>query len=155
MEEGDRSQPGGLPIPAYFAGLAGVGNVVEDARGYRPVIVPTSWEMRFAPFLEKYCLLLCVCLVGIGCLRVISTYRALSLTVDEPSHFACGLEYVENHRYTFLTEQPPLSRALQALGPYLDGSRLSGLRHTQEDRVTLLARSRSFDRTVFLMRSRS
>jgi hypothetical protein len=114
--------------------------------------VSTFWETRIAPFLNKYCLALCVCLVGIGCLRVVSTYSALSLTVDEPSHFACGMEYLENHKYTFLREQPPLSRAMEALGPYLAGSRLSGLQHTQEDRLTLLARSPNFDRTVFLMR---
>jgi hypothetical protein len=113
---------------------------------------PTFWDRRLASFLEKYCLVLCLCLVGIGCLRVISTYSALSLTMDEPSHFACGLEYLDRHTYTFLREQPPLARAMQALGPYLDGSRLSGLPHTQEGRLTLLARSRSFDRTVFLMR---
>ena len=127
-------------------------NALDGTKVYRPVMASTFWETRLAPFLERYCLLLCVCLVGVGCIRVISTYGALSLTVDEPSHFACGLEYLENHRYTFLREQPPLSRALQALGPYLDGSRLSGLHHTQQDRVSLLARSRSFDRTVFLMR---
>lgn len=114
--------------------------------------VTTFWETRIAPFLNKYCLGLCICLVGIGSVRVISTYSALSLTVDEPSHFACGMEYLEGHKYTFLREQPPFARAMQALGPYLDGSRLSGLPHTQEGRLTLLARSHSFDRTIFLMR---
>ena len=96
--------------------------------------------------------MLCACLIGIACVRVVSTYSALSLTMDEPSHFACGLEYLENHQYTFLREQPPLARAMEALGPYIDGSRLNGLPHTQAGRLTLLASSPSFDRTVFLMR---
>jgi hypothetical protein len=112
----------------------------------------TFWESRLAPFLGKYCVVLCACLIGAGCFRAISTYSALSLTMDEPSHFACGLEYLDRHTYTFLREQPPLARAMQALGPYLDGARLGGLPHTQEGRLALLARSRSFDRTVFLMR---
>ncbi len=130
-------------------------NTTDGSRGAHTGMAhsaPTFWETRLAPFLEKYCLVLCVCLIGIGCLRVISTYSALSLTMDEPSHFACGLEYLDRHTYTFLREQPPLARAMQALGPYLDGSRLAGLQHTQEGRLALLARSRSFDRTVFLMR---
>jgi len=113
---------------------------------------PKLWETYLAPFLQKHCLVLCMGFVALGCVRIISTYSELSLTFDEPSHFACGMEYVENHEYTFLREQPPLSRAMQALGPYLDGVRLSGLSHTTEARLALLARSRSFDRTVFLMR---
>ncbi|HKD86806.1 MAG TPA: hypothetical protein VKB58_18805 [Terriglobales bacterium] len=83
---------------------------------------------------------------------MVSTYSALSLTIDEPRHFACGLEYLDRHTYMFSREQPPLARAMQALGPYLDGTRLADLPYTQEGRLTLLERSRSFDRTVFLMR---
>ncbi len=113
---------------------------------------PGFWEARLAPFLDKYCLLLCLCLVGIACVRVISTYSALSLTVDEPGHFACGLEYVSSHTYTLLVEQPPLSRAMQALGPYLDGSRPFGLSNTHDEGLTILAHSRHLDRTIFLMR---
>ena len=60
------------------------------------------WETRFAPFCEKYFLLLCICLIGIACVRVISTYDALSLTPDEPTHFACGLQFVAQPRSTAL-----------------------------------------------------
>jgi hypothetical protein len=113
---------------------------------------PGFWETRLAPSFEKYCLALCLCLVGIACVRIISTYSALSLTVDEPGHVACGLEYVSSHIYTLLVEQPPLARAMQALGPYLDGSRPSGLAATYDEGMTILTHSRHFERTVFLMR---
>jgi dolichyl-phosphate-mannose--protein O-mannosyl transferase len=113
---------------------------------------PGCWEARLAPFFEKYCLVLCLCLVGIACLRVISTYPALSLTFDEPSHFACGLEYVASHMYTIETQHPPLARAMEALGPYLDGSRPFGLFDMREEGLTILAHSRNFNHTVSLMR---
>ena len=113
---------------------------------------PGFWEARLAPSFEKYCLVLCLGLVGIACVRVISTYSALSLTVDEPGHLACGLEYVASHIYTLVIEQPPLARAMQALGPYLDGSRPSGLSNSYDEALAILAHSHNFDRTVFLMR---
>jgi hypothetical protein len=113
---------------------------------------PGFWDNRLAPFLEKYCVVLCLCLVGIAGVRVISTYPALSLTADEPLHLACGMEYVASHEYTMETLHPPLARAFEALGPYLDGSRPFGLSRTREEGLTILAHSRAFDRTVFLMR---
>ncbi len=113
---------------------------------------PGFWEAQLAPFFEKYCLVLCLCLVGVACVRVISTYSALSLTVDEPSHLACGMEYVARHSYTMDVQNPPLARAMLALGPYLDGSRPVGLSKMHAEGVAILAQSRNFDRTVFLMR---
>ena len=77
----------------------------------RPSIQPGFWETRLAPFLDKYCLALCLVLVGIACLRIISTYDALSLTADEPAHLACGMEYVADHVYTIDIQNPPLARA--------------------------------------------
>jgi len=116
----------------------------RSARGF--------WESRLAPLLERYCLILCLCLVGVACIRVISTYPALSLTVDEPSHLACGMEYVASHSYTLDVQNPPLARAMLALGPYLDGSRPLGLSKMHPEGLAILAQSRDFDRTVFLMR---
>ncbi len=113
---------------------------------------PDFWKDRLAPFFEKYCLVLCLALVGIACVRVISTYSALSLTVDEPSHFACGMEYVASHSYTLDIQNPPLARAMQALGPYLNGSRPVGLPKMHAEGLAILAQSPNLDRTVFLMR---
>lgn len=57
-------------------------------------------------------------MMAIACARIISTYTGLSLTTDETFHLACGIEYLSNHSFTDL-ENPPIARALQALGPYL------------------------------------
>ncbi|MGB8888135.1 MAG: phospholipid carrier-dependent glycosyltransferase [Candidatus Korobacteraceae bacterium] len=91
-------------------------------------------------------------LVGIACARIISTYNALSLTADEPTHLACGMEYVAEHVYTLETQLPPLSRALQSIGPYLAGARPTGLPVMREEGLSIIAHSGSFNRTVFLMR---
>src|SRR5215472_15610690 len=110
------------------------------------------WEARLAPFLERYFYLLCVCLVVIASARIVSTYTALSLTIDEPDHFACGLEYVAKHVYRYQPQHGPLSRALQALGPYLAGARPFGLPVRRDETLAVLAHSGNVDRMIFLMR---
>jgi MFS family permease len=113
---------------------------------------PGFWETRLAPFFERHFAVLFLCLVGIAGARIMSTYRALSLTVDEPAHFACGLEYIARHVYRLETQHPPLSRMLQALGPYLAGARPLGLPTMEKEGLSVIARSGNVDRTVFLMR---
>jgi hypothetical protein len=110
------------------------------------------WDARLAPFLDGYCLALCLLLVGIACVRIISTYDALSLTADEPAHLACGMEYVASHVYTIDIQNPPLARAAQALGPYVAGARPGGLSVMREEGLTIIAQSGNFNRTIFLMR---
>lgn len=117
-----------------------------------PTHPPGFWESRFAPFLEKHCLLLCLCIVGIACVRVVSTYNALSLTNDEPTHFACGLEYLAKHVYRYETQHPPLSRMMAALGPYLEGARPLGEPGPNGEGIRVIARSGDANRTIFLMR---
>ncbi len=110
------------------------------------------WESSLAPFLEKYFVALCVCLIAIACTRVIFTYGALSLTNDEPFHLACGLEFLAKHSYQLETQHPPLARMMVALGPYLAGARPLGLSDAGIEGVGIIARSGSVDRTIFLMR---
>jgi hypothetical protein len=110
------------------------------------------WENRLAPFLEKYCLVLCVCLVGIACARILSTYNALSLTSDEPSHLACGMQYVADHVYRLEVQHPPLSRAIQALGPYIMGARPMDMPYEDDEGIAVIANSGNVNRTIFLMR---
>lgn len=121
-------------------------------QGLGPAPLPGLWESRLAPFFDKYCLVLCISLVGIACTRIISTYNALSLTNDEPTHFACGLEYVAKHVYRIETQHPPLSRMMEALGPYLLGARPSGLPGPNGEGVSVIAHSGNVNRTIFLMR---
>ncbi|HKZ32279.1 MAG TPA: glycosyltransferase family 39 protein [Vicinamibacteria bacterium] len=55
---------------------------------------------------------------------IVSTYRTLSLTVDEPTHVEAGLEWLDHGSYRLQPENPPLSRLPVAIGPYLRGYRL-------------------------------
>src|SRR5215469_7300280 len=110
------------------------------------------WESKLAPVLDRYCLAICLFFVGIACVRVISTYRPLSLTADEPIHFASGLEYVAKHVYNYDSQHPPLSRMMQALGPYLFGVRPAGRPGPVEEALVTISRSGQVDRVIFLMR---
>src|SRR5215468_3960618 len=77
-------------------------------------------------FLERHSPAIAIILIALASFRVISTYSRLSVTFDEPGHFACGLEYLSKHIYRYEAQHPPLARAMMALGPYLDGVRLRG-----------------------------
>ena len=110
------------------------------------------WQTQLVPLFEKYFLTLCLGLIGIAGVRIISTYNALSLTVDEPSHLACGMEYLAKHVYRIETQHPPLSRVMVALGPYMAGVRPLGLSAMGAEGVGEIARSGHIDRTIFLMR---
>jgi hypothetical protein len=63
-------------------------------------------------------------LIAIAVIRIAAAYPEMSITFDEPAHLACGLQYLAQHVYLYEPQHPPLARAMAALGPYLDGSRL-------------------------------
>jgi len=88
---------------------------------------PGFWEGRALPFLKRRALLLSWLLIAIGCGRIVSTWMVFANVGDEPSHVACGLEYLANHVYRLETQHPPLARAMTALGPYLYGARPRGV----------------------------
>ena len=101
---------------------------------------------------EKHAVLLASGILLITSLRIAATYRVFSFTIDEPCHFACGLEYLSKHVYRYETQHPPLARAMIALGPYLAGVRpLGGPERNTEGRAVIL-RSRRPERTLSLMR---
>jgi hypothetical protein len=60
--------------------------------------------------------------VGTSC--IVATYSRLSHTWDEPTHVAAGLEVLQYGRYTYQTENPPLSRLTIAVWPWLAGARV-------------------------------
>jgi hypothetical protein len=62
---------------------------------------------------------LAVCVIVIACARIASTWTVFANTGDEPSHVACGLEYLANRVYRLETQHPPLARAMIALRPCL------------------------------------
>jgi Dolichyl-phosphate-mannose-protein mannosyltransferase len=103
-------------------------------------------------FLERRALLLVLLFLAIGCARIISTYSVFSTTADEPAHIACGMEYVANHVYKLETQHPPLTRAMIAFLPYLNGTRPRGIPNFQNEGWALITYERHPDTTVFLMR---
>jgi hypothetical protein len=120
-----------------------------------PVAVQAGglWASKLRPFLDRRALAVAILLIAIGAARIASTWARFCFTNDEPQHFACGIEYLEKHTYKYEPEQPPLSRLAMALGPFLDGSRMSG-RNLFVDRegVAIMYQHGTPQRTLVLMR---
>ena len=110
------------------------------------------WETHIEPVLARYALPLVLCLIAIATARIISTYHVFSTTGDEPAHVACGMEYLTNHVYRYETQHPPLTRAMIALLPYLDGTRTQNQDRFQTEGWKLITYQHHPERTVFLMR---
>ena len=70
--------------------------------------------------------LLVVLIAAIASLAEASTWRVYGHTWDEPEHLAAGLELVDQGRYEYDVQHPPLARVLIAIGPYLAGARSLG-----------------------------
>ena len=93
------------------------------------------------PFLEKHSLLLAICVIALGTLRVVSTYSETALTWDEPGHMACGLQYLAEHVYRYETQHPPLARVASAFGPYLSGARPLHTKNQDQEGVNVMYQS--------------
>ena len=114
---------------------------------------PGLWDSRILPLLEKRALVIALCCMAIGGLRIAATYSQLGLTFDEPQHFACGLEYLAKHVYRYEPQHPPLARAMTAVLPYLDGARPTGNPDRENEGVGLVIHSANPDRFLTLMRA--
>jgi hypothetical protein len=95
---------------------------------------------------------LAIVLVALASIRIVATYRVFSFTIDEPGHFACGLEYLSKHVYRYETQHPPLARAAIALLPYLAGVRPLGEENRNLEGRDVILQSRHPNRTLTLMR---
>ena len=56
-----------------------------------------------------------------GLARIVATYPYLTHTIDEPLQIACGLEWLEQHTYTYDKQHPPLPRIFAGIGAHLAG----------------------------------
>lgn len=74
-------------------------------------------------------------LVVLGIGRIILSYASVSETVDEGSHIATGLEWIDQGTYLLNQENPPLPRVAVAVGPYLSGAVVGD---TVDERVHVL-----------------
>jgi hypothetical protein len=88
----------------------------------------------------------------VGIARIVSTYNVLATTGDEPAHIACGLQYVAQHVYHYETQHPPLTRAMIAVLPYLNGTRPRGKPTFQLEGWDLITYEHHPAQTVMLMR---
>jgi 4-amino-4-deoxy-L-arabinose transferase-like glycosyltransferase len=110
-------------------------------------------DSNLRDFLEKRSLVLALALIAIATVRIGVTYRVFSFTIDEPGHFACGLEYLSKHVYRYETQHPPLARAAIALLPYLAGVRPLGEENRQLEGRDVILQSPRPNRTLALMRA--
>jgi hypothetical protein len=72
----------------------------------------------------RWGLALAVAAAVVGTACIVSTYPRLSHTWDEATHVAAGIEVFQKHRYTYQTENPPLSRLTISVGPWLAGAQM-------------------------------
>ncbi len=93
-----------------------------------------------------------IILILIASLRIVSTYRVLSHTTDEPAHIAAGIEWIENGTYTYEDQHPPLARVTGALGVYFAGSRWSRKKDMYEEGYHLLGENKRYNRALFFSR---
>jgi hypothetical protein len=62
--------------------------------------------------------------VACGTGAIAATYSQLSHIWYEGIHLAAGLDVLQDGKYTYQTENPPLARVVNAIIPYLRGTRL-------------------------------
>jgi hypothetical protein len=91
-------------------------------------------------------------LILIASLRIVSTYRALSQTTDEPAHLAAGIEWIQSGTYTYEDQHPPLARVTGALGIYFAGSRWSRNADMYDEGYHLLGQNKRYTRALFFSR---
>jgi hypothetical protein len=89
--------------------------------------------LRVSAFLEKFSTRIAIACVLLASLRIAATYPVFSHTIDEPSHIACGMEWLDKHTFNLEPKHPPLARVAGALGPYLMGRRSHGLSGTYQE----------------------
>ena len=113
----------------------------------------TSPDQRPTSFLQRravYVLVL-VLLIGIGLLRIVSTYHVFNATIDEGAHLACGIQWYQGS-YTYDQKHTPIARISIALLPYLAGVRGQGDPSFWEEGVLVLSSGGRYWHTLTLAR---
>src|SRR4051794_41956538 len=114
----------------------------------RPGTSLGAWDSAILPFLSRRALPIALAFILIACVRIPLASSQLGLTVDEPQHFACGLEYLSRHVYRYETQHPPLARVMTAVLPYLSGARTTGNKDREDEGTGLLIHSSDPDRSL-------
>jgi hypothetical protein len=114
---------------------------VKEKKSRRTTPAPITTVAAPAPastaFLERHALALVLALVLLATIRIVATYHVFDHTSDEPAHIACGMELLDQGRYVWEPQHPPLARLAAAVGPYLVGARYQGTKKVDEGSMTL------------------
>jgi hypothetical protein len=101
---------------------------------------------------ERHATLTLAILLAIGSLRIAATYTVFNHTVDEPTHVACGMEWLDKGTYHYETQHPPLARVASAVGPYLAGRRTTGQDQKEMEGAIILYYGGHYERNLTLAR---
>jgi hypothetical protein len=107
-----------------------------------PPLPAVLWE-----WVSRHSALFFVAVMAIASVRIVSTYSIFNHTVDEPSHVACGMEWLEKGIYRIEPQHPPLARVASALGPYLLGLRGHGVENMSQEGALILYQG-NYDRNL-------
>jgi hypothetical protein len=97
-----------------------------------------SFPHRLLDFLDRRALLVSVVLIFLACVRIASTWTVFNHTSDEPSHIACGMEWLDRGVYRYEPQHPPLTRVAAAIGPFLLGVRSQGKTDINDEGLAIL-----------------
>jgi 4-amino-4-deoxy-L-arabinose transferase-like glycosyltransferase len=86
-------------------------------------------------------------------LRIASTWRVFSQTIDEPIHVATGFQWLSEGKYDLDVEHPPLPRILFALDAYVSGAKVNLADFRVERGNTLLYRNGEYRRNLVAARA--
>ena len=120
-------------------------DLFDRARSGPPLLLARSSERTYRVVLFL--------IVFASCARVASTYHVFSETWDEGLHIATGLQWLDEGKYTYEIQQPPLSQIATAIGPFLDGRRTVGRpNYVEEGQAILYGQGAAIMRTLTLGR---
>ena len=113
---------------------------------------PGTTHLRPAPLRHRPgALLVLALLIGIGLLRIVSTYHVFNHTIDEGAHLACGIQWFQGS-YTYDQKHTPIARVSIALLPYLNGVRSYGNPSFWDEGVLVLSSGGHYWRNLTLAR---
>jgi 4-amino-4-deoxy-L-arabinose transferase-like glycosyltransferase len=92
--------------------------------------------------------LLSLAFVLVAVCLIVSTYSKLSQTWDETAHIGTGIQWLTSGHYSLDIIDPPLPRVSVAVGPYLLGSRSTGLFNPWDEGDNILVKSGHIFKTL-------
>jgi 4-amino-4-deoxy-L-arabinose transferase-like glycosyltransferase len=92
-------------------------------------------------------------LIALASIRMATTFRVFSATVDEATHVGAGLELIEFHRNLLQRLNPPLPRLVYAAAPWAGGMRFNADAPTIPDQLhSVFYDHGGYERNLFLAR---